>query len=138
MSTGSHLGAHFKALQKGRLSTGSLPGVGCVGLGDDCAIARIFITLQFYQCSRMYRYMGWVRVYAEWMKLLFTMWVTFHLFCFAVLHKNLQKLEVMYVVTSLLVPAVIACIPLITHSYGRTPDGTECFIYAFNDIAQLN
>ena len=35
--------------------------------------------------------MGWLLLYAEWMKLLFTMWVTFHLFCFAVLHKNLKK-----------------------------------------------
>ena len=83
--------------------------------------------------------MGWVRVYAGWMKLLFTMWVTFHLFCFAVLHKNLKKLEVLYVVTSLLVPAVIACAPLITDTYGRNRDGTECFIYmyAFNDIASI-
>ena len=38
---------------------------------------------------------AWFMVYSQWMKLLFTMWVTFHLFCFAVLHKNLQKLEVL-------------------------------------------
>ena len=73
--------------------------------------------------------MGWFLLYTEWMKLLFTMWVTFHLFCFAVLHKNLKKLEVLYVVTSLLVPAVIACVPLITRTYGRSPDGTYCYIY---------
>ena len=78
---------------------------------------------------------GWFLLYAEWMKLLFTMWVTFHLFCFAVLYKNLKKLEVLYVVTSLLVPAVIACIPLITNSYERSPDGTYCFMYAEDDIA---
>ena len=73
--------------------------------------------------------MGWLLIYADWMKLLFTMWVTFHLFCFAVLHKNLKKLEVLYVVTSLLVPAVIACVPLITRTYGRNPDGAYCSIY---------
>ena len=73
--------------------------------------------------------MGWFLLYSEWMKLLFTMWVTFHLFCFAVLHKNLKKLEVLYVVTSLLVPAVIACVPFTTQSYGRNPDGTVCYIY---------
>ena len=55
---------------------------------------------------------GLLGMYSQWMKLLFTMWVTFHLFCFAVLHKNLKKLEVLYVVTSLLIPAVIACVPL--------------------------
>ena len=78
--------------------------------------------------------MGWLLLYAEWVKLLFTMWVTFHLFCFAVLHKNLKKLEVMYAVTSLLLPAVIACIPLITRTYGRSQDGTTCYIYAFNNV----
>ena len=34
-------------------------------------------------------------LYTEWIKLLFTMWVTFHLFCFAVLHKNMKKLELL-------------------------------------------
>ena len=71
---------------------------------------------------------GWLLMYTQWMKLLFTMWVTFHLFCFAVLHKNLKKLEVLYVVTSLLIPAAIASIPLITHSYGRSPSRTVCYI----------
>ena len=66
------------------------------------------------------RAVGWFTLYCEWTKLLFTMWVTFHLFCFAVLHKNLQKLEVLYVVTSLVVPAVIACVPLITHTYASS------------------
>ena len=77
---------------------------------------------------------GWMILYAEWMKLLFTMWVTFHLFCFAVLHKNL-KLEVLYVVTSLTVPAVVAIIPLVTHSYGLNSDGDVCYIYANTSIA---
>ena len=59
-------------------------------------------------------------MYAQWTKLLFTMWLTFHLFCFAVLHKNLKRLEVLYVVTSLVVPAVIACVPLTNHSYASS------------------
>ena len=62
------------------------------------------------------------------MKLLFTVWVTFHLFCFAVLHKNLQKLEALYVVTSLLVPAVIAAVPLTTHSYRNSQYNSYCYI----------
>ena len=73
--------------------------------------------------------------YTSWVKLLFTAWVTFHLFCFAVLHKNLKKLEVLYVVTSLLVPALIAIVPLVTHSYGRSPDGNICYIYANTSVA---
>eukprot|EP00731_Ephydatia_muelleri_P013146 Em0007g456a len=78
---------------------------------------------------------GFLEVYTEWTKLLFTMWVTFHLFCFAVLHKNLKKLEVLYVVTSLLVPALIAIVPLVTHSYGLNSDGDVCYIYANTSVA---
>ena len=78
---------------------------------------------------------GWSSLYCQWMKLLFTMWVTFHLFCFAVLHKNLKKLEVLYVVTSLLVPAVIAVIPLTTHTYGHSPLG--CYIHGFNNTNRI-
>ena len=59
---------------------------------------------------------GWLVVYTQSAKVLFTMWVTFHLFCFTVFYKNLYKLEVLYVVTSLVVPAVIACVPLVTRS----------------------
>ena len=55
---------------------------------------------------------GWFSVYTRWIKLLFTMWVAVHLFCFGVFHKNLKRLELLYVVTSLLVPAVIAAVPL--------------------------
>ena len=78
---------------------------------------------------------GFLVVYTEWTKLLFTMWVTFHLFCFAVLHKNLKKLEVLYVVTSLLVPALIAIVPLVTHAYGLNSDGNICYIYANTSVA---
>ena len=77
---------------------------------------------------------GFLGVYTEWTKLLFTMWVTFHLFCFAVLHKNLKKLEVLYVVTSLLVPALIAIVPLITHTYGLSPGSNTCYIYANTSV----
>ena len=77
---------------------------------------------------------GFLLLYTEWMKLLFTMWVTFHLFCFAVLHKNLKKLEVLYVVTSILVPALIAAVPLITHTYGLSGDDI-CYIYANTSVA---
>ena len=80
---------------------------------------------------------GWLALYAEWMKLLFTTWVTFHLFCFGVFHKNLKKLEVLYVLTSLLVPVVIAAVPLITSTYGLTSDGTLCYISVENNSAAI-
>eukprot|EP00731_Ephydatia_muelleri_P013030 Em0007g340a len=71
---------------------------------------------------------GWLGMYTRWVKLLFTMWLVFHLFCFGVVHKSLDSLEALYVVTSLLAPAVMAAIPLTTNSYGRSPFHSYCYI----------
>ena len=87
-----------------------------------------------YIHGRLCIVVGLLVMYTEWMKLLFTMWVTFHLFCFAVLHKNLKKLEVLYVVTSILVPALIAAVPLVSHTYGLSGDDI-CYIYANTSVA---
>ena len=65
------------------------------------------------------------------------MWVTFHVFCFAVFHKNLKKLEVLYVVTSLLVPVVIAAVPLLTGTYGQDPNIGSCWIEVENKHSDL-
>ena len=79
---------------------------------------------------------GWLVVYTQSAKVLFTMWVTFHLFCFTVFYKNLYKLEVLYVVTSLVVPAVIACVPLVTRSYALNASG-RCYIFTLNDTDHI-
>ena len=60
------------------------------------------------------------------------MWVTFYIL---VLHNNLKKLEVLYVVTSLLVPALIAIVRLVTRAYGLNSDGNICNIYANTSVA---
>lgn len=73
---------------------------------------------------------GWFILCAQWTKLMLTAWVTFHLFCFAVLLKNQKRLEGLYVVTSLLVPAVVAIVPLVTDTYSVTGN---CYISALND-----
>ena len=83
------------------------------------------------------RAIGWFGMYTRWVKVLFTMWVAFHLFCFAVLHKNLTKLEVLYVVTSLLIPAVIAMVPLTTHTYGLSHLQSYCSIYSYNGSGHI-
>ena len=75
---------------------------------------------------------GFFSLYTRWTKLLFTMWVTFHLFCFGVLGKDMKKLEVGYVVTSLLVPALISVVPLITSTYQLSPFHTYCYIEIHN------
>ena len=74
---------------------------------------------------------GWLVQFSVLMKVLFAMWVAFHLFCFGVLHKNLRKLEVLYVVSSLLVPAIVAMVPLATRTYGINSLG-DCWIAVTN------
>ena len=41
---------------------------------------------------------------SSFIKLMFTVWISIHLFALAVFHRNLQRLERLYVVSSLLVP----------------------------------
>ena len=82
--------------------------------------------------------MAWLQLYSFWMKILFTTWVAFHLFFFAVLHRNMKKLEAMYVATSLVIPALISAVPLITHSYGFSRiDGCYIPIYGMNYTVEL-
>lgn len=59
-------------------------------------------------------------------KLILTIWVTFHLVAFAVFHKNLKKLEIFYLVTTLLFSCLVASIPFATKSYGLS--GSWCWI----------
>lgn len=78
---------------------------------------------------------GYLELHLRWSKLLFMMWAAIHLFCFAVLHKNMKKFEVLYVATSLLVPAFIAAVPIITHTYRLSPDGAVCYIFGSDKAA---
>ena len=82
--------------------------------------------------GRLCTTIGWFVVYTQWVKLLFTAWLTVHLFCFVVLYKNLRKLDILYIVTSLhvLLPAVIATVPVITKSYHNNSLG--CYIVYAN------
>lgn len=69
---------------------------------------------------------GFLAVYFLFVKLLFTLSVTIHLFCFAVCYKNRTKLEPIYVVVSLSVPGLVSVIPFTTNTYG--PAGGWCWI----------
>ena len=82
--------------------------------------------------------MGWLTLFTLWMKLVATFWATFHLFSFVVFHKNLKKLELLYVLTSLIVPAGVAFVPLISDTYGRSPHGLICYIFVQNDSDSTN
>ena len=71
---------------------------------------------------------GYLYLTTVWMKTCFGFWITFHLFCFAILLKNTKKLEPLYVVTSILFPIAISSVPLATGSYG--PTGEWCWMEA--------
>eukprot|EP00731_Ephydatia_muelleri_P025309 Em0017g392a len=70
-------------------------------------------------------------LFSLWLKLLFTLGVTFHLFCFVILHKNFKFFEVPYVIASLIVPFIVSVIPLARKSYG--PAGAWCWIKNWED-----
>lgn len=70
-------------------------------------------------------------LYIEWVKLLFVVWAAFHVFCFAVFYKNLKRLEILYVTTSLIIPAGIASVPFATNTYG--PSQSWCWIEVWKD-----
>eukprot|EP00731_Ephydatia_muelleri_P013029 Em0007g339a len=73
---------------------------------------------------------GWFCLYTRWVKLLSTLWLVFHLFGFGALQKSLDKLEVLYVVTSVLVPLLIAGVPLVTNTYKpASPPRSYCYIF---------
>ena len=70
--------------------------------------------------------LAYIIVSIDWIKLVFTAWITVHLFAYAVFRKNLKKLEIPLVVIGLIAGPVIASVPLFTHSYGRA--GAWCWI----------
>ena len=70
--------------------------------------------------------LGFFHEYTIMLKLMFTLWVTFHIFCYAVFYKNMKRLEIMYVITSLLLPLLISILPFTTNTYGLA--GSWCWI----------
>ncbi len=74
---------------------------------------------------------GFVLEYLMWVKLLFTFFLFFHIFCLAVFLKNLMNLEVYYVLLSFLLPMVFTWIPFIHTSYG--PMESWCWIKEYTD-----
>ena len=59
---------------------------------------------------------------SSFIKLMFTVWISIHLFALAVFHKNLQRLEPLYVVSSLLIPLAV--------TIGLLGQGTGCIVYS--------
>ena len=81
--------------------------------------------------QRLCKAFAFLFLYTEWVKLLFVAWVTVHLFCYAVFHKNLKRLEVIYIATSVIIPAGIASVPFTTDTYGVTQ--SWCWIQSWKN-----
>ena len=102
--------------------------LAALAFGVVCSIEASFVNFNNdpVTYSRACKAIASVFFCLEWVKLMFTNCVTFHLFCFAVLNKNFKRLELLYVLSSLLVSVALASIPFATQSYGRS--GAWCWI----------
>ena len=67
-----------------------------------------------------------------WVKLVFTNWLTFHLFCYIIFFKNFKRLEWLYITSSFVVPLLFNWIPFIHNNYGMS--GPFCFIRSSREV----
>ena len=88
----------------------------------------------FYQV--MCKMVAFLLVFTMLMKLMFTLWLTFHLFCYVVFFKNLKKLEWLYITSSIFLPLLVSWIPFVHNNYGVA--GGWCFIRETTDICASN
>ena len=69
---------------------------------------------------------------SSFIKLMFTVWISIHLFALAIFHKNLQRLERLYVVSSLLIPLAVTIVLLVINLTGCANNREEIiFIIIF-------
>ena len=69
--------------------------------------------------------------YSALVKILFTLWLVFHLFSYVVFFKNLKRLEWLYISSSVLGPLLVVWIPFIHNAYGLA--GAWCTIRIWKD-----
>ena len=69
--------------------------------------------------------------YTVWVKLLFTLCVSFHFFCLTVCLRNFENFEAAYILISVLLPLLFTWIPFIDDLYGLA--GAWCWIKVWKD-----
>jgi hypothetical protein len=79
---------------------------------------------------------GFLSEYSLWVKLCFTLCLTFHLLLFSVCHVNLKRLEVAHIVLSIVFPLLFVWIPFMNNLYGQA--GAWCFIRNWNNDDAIN
>lgn len=70
--------------------------------------------------------LGWFTQFTCSLKLLFSMWMTSHLFLYAVCYRNVKKLEPWFAAGIVVLSFLVSSVPFATHSYG--PSGSWCWI----------
>ena len=91
----------------------------------------VFLAVDKYEHRWLCETIGFLFFYFSWVKVLFTAWVVLHLFCFTVFYKNLQNLEVLFVIISIVTPLVFTWIPFVNDVYG--PAGAWCWIESWKN-----
>ena len=84
----------------------------------------------------MCKMVAFLLVFSMLMKLMFTLWLTFHLFCYVVFFKNFKNLEWLYITSSALLPLLVSWIPFVHSNYGVA--GGWCFIRETKDNCARN
>ena len=84
----------------------------------------------------MCKLVAFLLVFSMLMKLMFTLWLTFHLFCYVVFFKNLKRLEWLYITSSVFLPLLMSVIPFIHNNYGVA--GVWCFVREEKDDCTSN
>ncbi len=100
-------------------------------------IQIVAIKHRYWKSSSICPLFGFALEYFMWVKLLFTVCLVFHFFVLAMYLKNLYKLEMVYVLTSILLPLLFVWIPFINRRYGDA--GAWCWIVDWkNNCATRN
>ena len=74
--------------------------------------------------------------YTVWVKLLFTLCVSFHFFCLTVCLRNFENFEATYILISIMLPLLFTWIPFIDDLYGLA--GAWCWIKVWKDNCPSN
>ena len=109
-------------------------------LGHATALTFQLLNLNYYDNTSVYKpicqTIGFLAVYFSWIKLLFTTWIIFHLFCLSVLYKNLQRFEIGFIFFSTCFPLLFVWVPFLHNSFGLA--GPWCWIKASEDNCMVN
>ena len=79
-----------------------------------CVMEVIFINYNDHTHRILCIIEGFLLEYTLWIKLMFTFCLTFHLFCLSVFHVKFARLEVFYVLASVLGPLLFIWIPFVS------------------------